>query len=66
MRHGVGYISMMIHIKFGQGMRIHFGKWLNEHGMSAFIPVHVEKDALSFYQSCVSQTMSAPLLQIAQ
>ena len=47
-RHGVGYMSM-IHSKFGQGMRIHFGKLLNQHGMNDLIPVYLEKEALSFY-----------------
>ena len=39
----------LIHSKFGQGMRIHFGKLLNEYGMSDLTPGFLDKDALNCY-----------------
>ena len=45
--HFGGYMSL-IHSKLCQGMRIHFGKLVNEHGMSDFIPVFLA-GALEFY-----------------
>ena len=43
-----GHMSL-IHSKIGQGMRNHFGKMLNEYGMSDLIPFYLEKEALNFY-----------------
>ena len=39
----------LIHSKFGQGMRIHSGKLLDEYGMSDLTPGFLDKDALNFY-----------------
>ena len=47
MGHDGGYMSL-IYRKIGQGMRIHFGKLLNEYGMSDLIPIYLEKEALNF------------------
>ena len=44
--HNGGYM-IPIHIKIGQGMRIHFEKVLNEHGKNELIPVYLENDALN-------------------
>ena len=37
----------LIHGKFGQEMSMHFGKLLNESGMSDLIPVYLEQEALN-------------------
>ena len=47
----VGYNSgymIPTYSKHGQGMRIHFGKLLNEHGKNELIPVHLENDTPNF------------------
>ena len=44
-----GDYMIQIHSKICQGTRNHFGKLLNEYGMSDLIPVYLEKDALNFY-----------------
>ena len=35
------------HSKIGQGMRIHFEKFLNEYGRNELIPVYLEHDYLN-------------------
>ena len=46
--HDGGYV-IPIHSKIGQGMRIHFGKLLNEYGKNDLMPVYLENNTFNFY-----------------
>ena len=48
---GAAGIACMIptHRKIGQGMRLHFGKMLNEYGKNDPIPGYLENDTPNFY-----------------
>ena len=46
--HDGGYM-IPIRSKFGQGMRIHFGKLVNWHGKNELIPVYLENNIFNFH-----------------
>ena len=38
-----------LHSKIGQGVRIHFEKWVNWYGKKELMPVYLENNILIFY-----------------
>ena len=42
-------MTVDIHSKIGQGMRIHFEKLLSEYGKNDLIPVYLENNTFNFY-----------------
>ena len=48
LEHDGGHM-ILIHNKIGQGMRVHFEKWVNWHGKNELISVYLEYNIFNFY-----------------